>query len=132
MDEINVQIEAEVNPTESEDKVRRAVETIFGCIPMQAKPLRKGSLLFAEAQGQENLAKFHNLLNRERIRAAARTVFFQGLEKKAINFCLNKQVAYAGHISFSQETGESPVGPIKVKIKCSDPRQLLDWLTSRT
>jgi len=132
MDEITLHVEAEVNPTETEDNVKRAVENIFGCLPMQTKPLRKGSMLVAEAQGQENLAKFHNLLSREHIRAAARTVLFQGLEKKAINFCLNKQVAYAGHISFSQETGESSLGPIKVKIDSSNPRQLVDWLTSRT
>jgi predicted RNA binding protein with dsRBD fold (UPF0201 family) len=132
MDEISIHIEADVNPTETEDKVKRAVENLFGNVPMQMKPLRKGSLLFVTVQGQENLTKFHNLLSRERIRSAARTIFLQGLEKGAISFCLNKQVAFAGHISFSQETGESPLGPIKVRIECSNTRRIIEWLTSRT
>jgi predicted RNA binding protein with dsRBD fold (UPF0201 family) len=27
---------------------------------------------------------------------------------------------------------ESPLGPIRVKIKCENPRQLIDWLAPRT
>jgi predicted RNA binding protein with dsRBD fold (UPF0201 family) len=106
MDEVSVHIEVEVNPTESEQKVKEAVEKIFGAMNMQTKPLRRGSLLLAEAEGQESLVKFHNLLQREHIRAAARAVFLQGLERTSVNFCLNKQVAYAGHVSFSQQVVE--------------------------
>jgi predicted RNA binding protein with dsRBD fold (UPF0201 family) len=130
MDEVSVHIEVEVNPTESEQKVKEAVERVFGAMNVQIKPLHKGSLLLAEATGQEALANFHNLLQREHIRSAARAVFLQGLERTSVNFCLNKQVAYAGHVSFSQEVGESPLGPIKVKIKSKDPRQVVDWLTA--
>ncbi|MGA3192245.1 MAG: RNA-binding domain-containing protein [Candidatus Bathyarchaeia archaeon] len=130
MDKVSVHIEVEVNPTESEQKVKEAVEKIFGAMNMQTKPLRRGSLLLAEATGQEALANFHNILQREHIRAAARGVLLQGLERRSVNFCLNKQVAYAGHVSFSQEVGESPLGPIKVKIKAEDPRLVVGWLTA--
>jgi predicted RNA binding protein with dsRBD fold (UPF0201 family) len=130
MEEVSVHIEVEVNPTESEQKVKEAVENIFGVMKMQTRPLHKGSLLVAEAIGQEALVKFHGLLQREHIRAAARTVFLQGLERTSVNFCLNKQVACAGHVSFSQEVAESPLGPIKVKIKSETPREVIDWLTA--
>lgn len=132
MDEITVHIDAEVNPTESEEKVKKAIENIFGNIPTVAKPLRKGSILIAEAYGKEPLIKLYNLLRRERIRAAAKAVFLEGLDKKSISFCLNKQVAYAGHVSFAKEVAESPLGPIKVRIECENPRELVDWLTSIT
>jgi predicted RNA binding protein with dsRBD fold (UPF0201 family) len=130
MEEVSVHIEVDVNPTESEQKVKEAVEKIFGAMSMQTKLLHKGSLLLAEAAGQEALVKFHDILQREHIRAAARAVFLQGLERTSVNFCLNKQVAYAGHVSFSQEVAESPLGPIKVKIKSENPRQIVDWLTA--
>jgi len=130
MEDLSVHIEAEVNPTESEQKVKEAIENVFGAMNMQTKPLHKGSVLLAEATGQEALSKFQGLLQREHIRAAARTVFLQGLERTSVNFCLNKQVAYAGHVSFSQEVAESPLGPIKVKIKSEDPREVIDWLTA--
>ncbi|TET64624.1 hypothetical protein E3J49_03765 [Candidatus Bathyarchaeota archaeon] len=132
MDDVNVQIEVKVNPTESEDKVKRAVENVFGSIPMQMKPLRKGTLLVSEVKGLEPLTKLYNLLRRERILSAARTVLFGGLKGNTISFCLNKQVAYVGHVSFSKETAESPLGPIKVRIKCTSSRELINWLTSRT
>jgi predicted RNA binding protein with dsRBD fold (UPF0201 family) len=130
MDETSIHVEVEVNPTESEQKVREAVENIFGPMDMKAKPLRKGSLLQAEAKGPEALIKFHNILQRERIRAAARTVFLEGLERNNVNFCLNKQVAFAGHVSFSKEVAESPLGPIRVRIECDNPRQVIQWLTA--
>lgn len=132
MDEINVHVEAEVNPTESEEKVKRAIENIFGTMQTQTKPIAKGSLLIAEGTGIEALTKLYNLLRRERIRDAARGVLFEGIDGKTINFCLNKQVAFAGHLSFSKEVAESPLGPIKVKIKCDNPKELIDWLAPKT
>ena len=132
MDEVNVHVEAEINPTESEDKVKRAVENIFGNISMQIKPLRKGSVLVAEAEGLEALTKLYNLLRRERIRDAARGALFEGLSGENISFFLNKQVAYAGHISFSKAVAESPLGPMRVYIKCESPRELIDWLAPKT
>jgi predicted RNA binding protein with dsRBD fold (UPF0201 family) len=131
MDKVSVHAEAEINLTESEEKVRRAFENIFGEVLMYTKALRKGSLLVAEATGLDALSKFQNLLRRERIRSAARAVFYEGLEKNAVSFCLNKQVAFAGHVSFSKEVAESPLGPIRIKIECDNPRQLIDWLAPR-
>jgi predicted RNA binding protein with dsRBD fold (UPF0201 family) len=132
MDEVSVRVEVEVNPTESEDKVKRAVENVFGNIPMQTKPSNKGSTLTAEAKGLEALTKLYNLLRRERIRDAARRALCEGLAGKTINFFLNKQVAFSGHVSFSKEVAESPLGPIKVKIECENPREIIDWLAPKT
>lgn len=132
MEEIVVRMETEINPTEDEEKVKMAVANLFGNIPTQTKPSYKGSILTAEAKGQEVLVKLRNLLRMDRIRSAARKVFFEGLRGKTISFCLNKQVAFAGHVSFSDEVAESPLGPVRVIIECENPRQLIDWLASRT
>lgn len=132
MDEIRVRVEAEINPTESEDKVKRAVENVLGNIPVQVRPASEGSLLVVEADGTEALTKLYNLLRRERIRDAARGVLFEGLKGKTITFYLNKQVAYAGHVSFSKPVAESPLGPIEVQIECENPREMIEWLAPRT
>lgn len=132
MSDVEVRVEVEVNPTESAEKVRRAVENIFGSIQMELKPLPKGGILVAELKGLESLTKFYNLLRRERIRDAARAVLFEGLSGDTICFYLNKQVAFAGHVSFSKAVAESPLGPIKVQIKSDDPRKLIDWLAPKT
>src|SRR3989337_1221700 len=113
MDDITVRVETEVNPTEAEEKVKAALANVFGTLPIVTKPSNVGNLS-AEAKGREALDNFRNLLRRDRIRNAARKVLFAGLRGETISFFLNKQVAFAGHISFSQETGASPLGPVQV------------------
>ena len=132
MEEIAVHVETQINPTEDEGKVEKAVANIFDTASVEIKTSYKGSTLSADAEGREALVKLRNLLSLDRIRAAARKVFFGGLRENTIRFCLNKQVAFAGHVSFSEENAESPLGPIKVTIKCKDPEQLIDWLAPRT
>ena len=130
MEEATVTIEAEINPTESEDRVKKAIENMFGNVQTRIEPLQRGAKISAENKGSEALTRLYNLLRRERVRAAARKVFLEGMDGRTISFCLNKQVAFAGHISFSREEAESPLGPIKVRIKSENPRRLIDWLTS--
>ena len=124
-------IEVEVNPTEDLEKVKSAVENIFGAVTFTVKSRIWGQLLVAETRGTEGLTKLSNLLKREQILAAARKVLRNGMNETTIAFYLNKQVAYAGHISFSQQTAESPLGPINVQIRCENPRRLVDWLAPR-
>lgn len=132
MNEIEILIEAEVNPTEDVEKVKLAIENVFGTVNYEVKELHRGKLLIAKAKGAARLTKFYNLLRRERIRDAARAVLFEGAAENSITFYLNKQVAYAGHISFCKPVAESPLGPIKVQIKCENPKELIDWLTPKS
>ena len=132
MGEVTVQVEAEVNPTEVEEKVKAAVANVFGNMPVVVTQNRIGGVLTARAHGLDALVNFRDLLRRDRVRAAARKLLFSRLEGNRIIFFLNKQVAFANHVSFSQETGESPLGPIKVTIECQNPRELIDWLAPRT
>ena len=132
MDEIAVRVETEVNFTEDEGKVESTVVNIFDDASIEIKPGYGGSMLIAEAEGREALFKFRRLLSLDRIRDAARKVLFGGLRGKNIRFCLNKQVAFAGHVSFCEEVGESPLGPLRVTIECENPRLLINWLTSRS
>jgi len=125
-------VETAVNLTESEEKVRTAVANLFAGLPIVVNSSHNGSVLEAKVKGQEALIKFRNLLRNDRIRDAARRALLKSTKNGAVVFCLNKQVAFAGHISFSEEIAESPLGPIKVTIKCDDPRKLVDWLAPRT
>jgi hypothetical protein len=132
MDEVTVLAETEINPTESEEKVEAAVRNVLGKVSITIKPQGKGSVLMAEASRQDSLVKLRSLLRTDRIRDAARKALFHSIRGNTISFCLNKQVAFAGHISFSEETAESPLGPIRVTITSDNPRQLIQWLAERT
>lgn len=131
MNDVTVNIEVEVNKTEDTEKVKQAVQNIFGAVTFDAKPKTWGQLLKAQTRGIEGLTKLVNMLKRSQILAAARKVLRSGTDETSITFYLNKQVAYAGHVSFSEQTAESPLGPIKVVINANDPRKLVDCLTPR-
>ena len=130
MDEVRV--EAEVNPTEDPAKVKQAVENVLGRLKLEEQRLARGSLLTGQTRGIENLSRFGNLLRRERIRAAARTILRRGWHENTVSFYLNKQVAHAGHVSFCEPLAESPLGPIKVEVKSDNPSRLIDFLAPRT
>jgi hypothetical protein len=132
MVEVAVSVEVEINPTEDEEKVRTAINNVLGAASITIQPFAKGSVLIAEAKGKDSLMKLRNLLHNDRIRDASRRLLFKSIRGNKINFFLNKQVAYAGHISFSEETAESPLGPIRFSIETDDPVALVEWLAEKT
>ncbi len=121
-----------MRPTEDPEKVMTSINRMFGDLKLEVREEGDREFLVGSSEGIESLEKFHDLLRRELILAAARRIMFKGLEEKTITFYLNKQVAFAGHISFSQAERESPLGPIEVKIHSENPRELIDWLTPKT
>jgi predicted RNA binding protein with dsRBD fold (UPF0201 family) len=132
MEEVTIRVETDVNLTEDETKVKKAVANVFDSVSMQVKPGFNGGVLIGEAEGSEALVKFRNLLRLDRIRDAARRALFGGVRGGTIRFCLNKQVAFAGHVSFCEEFAESPLGPLRVTIECENPSLLVEWLAERS
>jgi hypothetical protein len=132
MDQVTVHVETEINRTETEEKVKIAICNILGDVSITITLDGKCSVLKAEASGQDSLVKLRNMLRNDRIRDAARKALFHSTRGNSISFCLNKQVAFAGHVSFSEETAESPLGPIRVTITSDNPRQLVEWLAEST
>lgn len=107
------------------------MENIFGELPIKIKNKAWGKLLVCTINRIDGLSKFSNLLKREKIVAAARRLLRNVMNENSITFYLNKQVAYAGHISFSEPIAESPLGPIKVQIRTNYPKKVIDWLAPK-
>jgi predicted RNA binding protein with dsRBD fold (UPF0201 family) len=134
MEPVIVHLETDVNPTEDEEKVKTALNNILVNPVFSSESAFQGVRLTAKAQGQASLTKFRNLLRNDRIRDAARKMLYRAIHDNAgrISFYLNKQVAYVGHVSFSEEQAESPLGPIHVVIETTEPKQLVDWLVEKS
>jgi uncharacterized protein len=130
--EVTVFAQTEIYPTEREENVKVAVSNVLDNGTMTIKPSVKGSTLITTAKGQDSLIKLRNMLHNDRIRDAARRLLFKSIRGNMLSFCLNKQVAFAGHVSFSEETAESPLGPIKIDIEAEHPQQLVEWLAEKT
>lgn len=133
MNRVEVTVETVVNPTEDPVKVEKALRAILKEGLIERSELGKESfLLRAKAHGLDSLAHLQGLLRQDGIRDAARSILFSSIIGKTIRFYLNKQVAYVNHISFSQPSGESPLGPITVEISCDNPESLIDWIAPRS
>jgi len=121
-----------VNPTEDPDKVRRAVENVLFGAEYELRSAGVGQVLVARARGLDALSKLRALIRMERISDAFRAALMSGVEGDRIVFYLNKQAAYVRHLSLSEPSGESPLGPIRFEVRCDDPKALIDWLAPRT
>ena len=132
MEQVNVHIEADVNPTESLEKVQAAVDTIVEGATVEVRAVAKGSVLIAQVSGQESLIKLRKALRNDRIRDAARKQLLRAIRGNNIVFFLNKQVASVGHISFCEEFAESPLGPLRIQIETDNPIELVEWLAQKT
>lgn len=129
MNDVQVVVEVEVNPTEDLEKVKKAITNFFPTASIDVTPGARKRFLVATTEGVKGLTEFSSRLRQERILTAARRVFRRGREGNYITFYLNKQVAYVQRISFCNPYGESPLGTIEVKILCDDPKEVIDWLT---
>jgi len=129
---LKVTVKVEVRATEDVEKVETAIKNVFSPDKVELLPLsEKLRVLVASSTSYESLEKLRELLRRERILDAAHKILRTGIDDGRLVFHLNKQAAYAGHVSFSG-VDESPLGPITFEIECSDPRGLIDWLAPRT
>jgi len=131
-EKVEITAQVEVNPTEDPDKVQVAVQKVLGPFPLEKTEIADRIYLKGIAKGLERLSAFQELLKKERIRDAARRVLLRGITGDTVTFFLNKQVAYVGHVSFCQPEGESPLGPIRVEVRCGNSRKLVEWLAPRT
>lgn len=128
MNHIQWSVAAQVNPTEDERKVERAIKNMFPSVQLDlVKDSEDRARLIGHGRGLGGLSALRELFKRERIRAAARSVMFSSMSDSGLIINLNKQAAYAGHISFAVEPGESPLGPVTVRLECTEPQSVIEW-----
>jgi predicted RNA binding protein with dsRBD fold (UPF0201 family) len=127
MENVTVIIESDILPTEDEFKVERAVRNIFPLIEIRLEE-NKGRRIKGQAQGLKVLSEFRSLLKRNNIRAAARSIMLTSISASNMTVALNKQAAYAGHVSFTADPNESPLGPIILIIQSPKLQKVIDWL----
>lgn len=110
-----IRVEAPCHPTESPGAVRRALLNLF-----PDAQLTEGEVVAGETQ---SLDRFAQLLEEQRIRAAAREILSGAIRGRLLVFHLGKQAAWAGRVSFS---AFSPLGDILVTVEADDPQAIVD------
>ena len=129
---IRIVAEAQLNPTEDEAKVKRALLNIFP--DAKAEKITKpdgDELIRLNGASMNFLDTFRRLMKQDRIRDTARKVLLARTESHRITIYLHKQAAFAGHVSFCAPVGESPQGPITIQIDSATPESVVDYLTAK-
>ncbi len=120
-----------MNPTEDRSKVERALRNIFPSATIKVANLGE-DVIKLEVTGTdiEFLKTLRHLIKQQRIRSAARRILMKATHDSQLRFYLNKQAAFVGRVSFCEPEGESPLGPISIRIEVADPMQVVDFLAS--
>jgi predicted RNA binding protein with dsRBD fold (UPF0201 family) len=126
-----VAAESLVNPTEDPSKVERALQNLFPSARIESTNLGNDVVKLAvRGNGLEFLSTLRHLIKQERIRSAARSILMRGTRGTHMLFYLNKQAAFVGRVSFCEPIGESPLGPISIRIETGDASVVIDYLAS--
>ncbi|MDI9645146.1 MAG: AAA family ATPase [Archaeoglobales archaeon] len=122
---VEILIETDIHPTESEEKVVNAVKNIFSDAEVK---IERGKLT-ARAK---DLNSFRELLRRQKILDTARSELTKGKKGDKITIYLNKQTATVSKINFTEE--DATLSPIKVTFRLQNVSfiRFLDYVAPET
>jgi predicted RNA binding protein with dsRBD fold (UPF0201 family) len=127
-----VEVVAEVRDTEDEGKVMLAIRNLVDLRELDLVEREGRRYVVGSCSGYGCLMKLRGLIRRQGIEGTVRMILMGSAADSQLEFRVNKQTAYVGVLSFVTEGSESPLGPIVFRIRSSDIRSIIDWLSLRT
>jgi predicted RNA binding protein with dsRBD fold (UPF0201 family) len=122
-----LQVDAQIHPTEIEERVTAAITNIFPDIELDVRT----DWISSKTENWDDLVYFSELLEKQRVLDAARRVVLDHLSGNTTRFLLNKQAAYVGKINFCETEEESPMGPLFVVLSSEQINELLDRIVPK-
>ena len=123
--DLELKLEASVNPSESPEKVICAIMNICGdCSP----EFRYGSLVVCSCFAVKCLRIVYDQIRSRSAMGVLRRMLTDNRISNTTWFLLNKQAAAAGIVVLIEDEIESPLGPIRIKIISDELDNLIDWL----
>jgi predicted RNA binding protein with dsRBD fold (UPF0201 family) len=123
--QIDLKVEATVNPSECTEKVIDAIANLFArCSP----DLSYRSRIVGRAVGSDSLATLYEQVRSRSAMGVLRRMLLDNRAGYSTWFLLNKQAATSGIAAVIEDQQESPLGPIRVTISCQELDALIDWL----
>ncbi|SEW15039.1 RNA-binding domain-containing protein [Halobacterium jilantaiense] len=123
---VDVRVTAPVNPTELEDRVADAIQTLFPGAEVETQ----GSRVVAETHTVED---FRERLFEQRILDTARKQFAANQTEDGFSFDLKKQAAFNGTVNFAVGNPDE-LGDLHVEVTVREPAvdQFVDYLAPKT
>lgn len=118
-----IEVNAPVYPSEDPDKVASAINRIFPDAVLE----NLGNEIKGTSQSME---KFSKQIRKQKILDATRAMMIRGKRGNVTRFFLNKQVAFMGKISFTEE--KTVLGSIRVVVKDDELTALIESVAPET
>jgi len=125
-------VEAELRPTEDEEKVLKAISNVFEAEQLEILDQGDYKLIRGYSSTLRSLMKLHRLLRAQAILESARSYMIKRIKGKTLSIMIHKQAAYVNKISFVSWEEESPLGAIKIYVKHRNIEDVIDWLAPQT
>ena len=123
---VDLRIEAALYPSEHPQKVIDAITNVVGqyCSP----EISYRSRVVGRATGIDSLSLLYEQVRSRSAMGVLRRMLLDNRAGDSTWFLLNKQAATAGIAAVIEQEQESPLGPIRVKIRCEEIDSLINWL----
>jgi predicted RNA binding protein with dsRBD fold (UPF0201 family) len=121
--DLEIIVQAYVNPSEELEKVTRAIKNIFPGFNF----LLKDNKLYFSTEKLEILKKIKEQIRSRSTVAVLKKFLYNNQSMDTTWFLLNKQAAFSGVVVIVEEEDESPLGPIKITIKNQDTEEIIKW-----
>jgi predicted RNA binding protein with dsRBD fold (UPF0201 family) len=127
---IKVRISAIINASEDPSKVVTASKNVSGNIE-PSKREESGNLLVWEFDRIDALHNFYSKIRERKIVTAARRLLLRNMKNDSTWVYLNRQAAFVGNIVLCDEEGESPLGPLVLRIESPLLMDVIAWLVGQ-
>ncbi len=121
---MKIRITAPVYPTESRERVAKAMTNLFA--GAELSDVERNGMAYLEGTAGD-MDSFAELLAKQKIRDTARAFLMRRVRGNKLSFSLNKQAAFAGRINFVEE--DMPLGAISVTVEHDNPEILVEIIT---
>jgi uncharacterized protein len=122
--EFSLRVSAEIHPTESEEKIRKALRSVFDGMDFS----RDGDLLVGTSVSPIDIQMLRKKLHERKILDTARSRLLANISSSRTSLLLHKQALAAGKVAIVDSPAESPMGPVRVSIALGSPESLHDFI----
>ncbi len=132
---LKINISVEVNPTEDDEKIIKALENIFDLDYEHIEKRKELDkvILSIETSNLDTLKKFRSKIKHRNIQTHIKAFLNKNTIGTRTHIYLNKQVAVVGKVSICDSPYECPLGAIILEIEADSLDELenfISWLTS--
>ena len=126
---MQISVKCLVYPTEDSDRVKKAIENIFGIVPIQISKRDEIIELVGTELHRDILSHIRQIIHDKRIIDAVRVRLLRNRDEFTSFIFLDKQAAFVGKLRLLDNEDETPpLGPIELKIDFATKPEFEDFL----